>query len=73
MTEKEFKKLLIDLDVEIQAIAEEIGISPWAVTLYFRGQLTSRTRRAEIRKYLARRARERGVDLPEFWMDAEAA
>lgn len=73
MSEKDFKKLLIDLDLSLTEIGRELGISHAAVSYYFQGRLRSSERRAQIKQYLAQRARERGVHLPEFWVDAEAA
>lgn len=73
MDPREFKKLLIDLDLSATEIAREVGISQWALTLYFRNVLKSAQRRSQIKRVLARRARKLGIPLPEFWTDSRAA
>jgi hypothetical protein len=73
MDEREFKKLLIDLGLTISAVARAVGVSRWAINKYFRGELRDPTRRAQIRGFLASRARAVGVRLPRFWLDSKAA
>lgn len=72
MDEREFKKLLIDLDLSLTEIARRAGVSQWAVTLYFRGDRRSPERRRQIKRILAQRAHEMGYALPEFWPDDQA-
>lgn len=73
VTEADFKKLLIDLEVSLSDVARAVGISSWAVTLYFRGQLHSPATRQGIKKYLTRQARRRGIRLPRFWTESKVA
>jgi len=72
MDEKGFKKLLIDLEFTRGSLGEEVGISAWAVTLYFRGELRSTTTRARLKRVLSGRAGKLGIQLPRFWEDAAA-
>lgn len=65
LTESEFKKLLIDLEIDRVEIADVVGISSWAVTLYFRGRLKNPEKRAAIGRVLRGRARQRKIDLPK--------
>jgi hypothetical protein len=73
VTEKEFKKLLIDLDTSLSEIGRALGKSPWTVQLYFRGTLRNEKRRGQIKAFLEKRARKLNVDLPEFWAEEEIA
>lgn len=73
MDAREFKKLLVDLDLSAAEIGRNVGISKWAVVLYFRGDLRNPERRKQIRRVLADRAREVGMVLPEIWPDDKAA
>ncbi len=72
MDEKGFKKLLIDLEWSREDLGQAAGISGWAVTLYFRGNLQAETTRVRIKQVLRDRARRMGVTLPRFWEDAAA-
>lgn len=72
MDEKDFKKLLIDLDLTLTEVGVEAGIGYWAVTRYFRGELASSETRSRIKRFLVTRARQRGIDLPPFWEDVAA-
>ncbi len=72
MDEKGFKKLLIDLELNATDLARSVGVSQWAVTLYFRGALQAATTRARIKRVLRDRARTMGITLPRFWEDAAA-
>ncbi len=67
---KDFKKLLIDLDLTLTEIGEEVGVSYWSITRYFRGELRNRERRIQIKRVIRQRAEEKGVALPEFWAEA---
>lgn len=69
MSEADFKKLLIDLGMRQRDVARAIGISDWGVQRYFRGELRNPARRRQIKRVLARRARQCGVALPDFWPD----
>lgn len=73
MTAREFKKLLVDLDISAAEIGRTVGISKWAVVLYFRGELKNPERRRAILDVLERRARQVGIKLPEIWPDAQKA
>jgi hypothetical protein len=68
---KQFKKLLVDLDMTQTEIGEAVGISQWAVTRYFRGDLKNPKTRNRIRRVLQRRAKQKGVSLPPFWQDRQ--
>lgn len=70
MDEKEFKKLLIDLDTSATEISREVGISVWGVIRYFRGELRNPKRREQIKRALQTRAEKLGIELPEFWEEA---
>ena len=72
MGEKAFKKLLIDLELNLSEVGRKVGVSRWAVTMYFRGNLRSETTRRAIKRVLRARAREVGVVLPQFWEDVAA-
>ncbi len=72
MDEKAFKKLLIDLDLSLVDVAHSVGVSQWAVTLYFRGNLSAANTRARIKQVLCDRAVVLGITLPSFWEDAAA-
>lgn len=72
MDEKAFKKLLIDLELNHAEIGRRVGVSKWAVNLYFRGRLRSETTRRAIKRVMRERAREVGIPLPKFWEDAAA-
>lgn len=72
MEEKAFKKLLIDLELTLSEIGRRVGVSHWAVGLYFRGQLRAETTRKAIKRVLRERAREKGIQLPKFWEDVAA-
>lgn len=69
MDRKQFKKLLIDLDLSITEIGAEVNLSRTGVRMYFDSALRDRTRRRQIRAVLARRAREVKVPLPDFWSE----
>lgn len=71
--ESDFKKLLIDLGLTLSDVARPVGITSWAVTLYFRGKLKAPETRVAIKKVLVRRARRRGIPLPRFWPDSKTA
>lgn len=72
MEEKGFKKLLIDLGLSLRELADEVGVSQWAITLYFRGTLRSDVTRRRIKRALQRHARAEGIQLPKFWEDVAA-
>lgn len=64
---KQFKKMLIDLDMTQTEIGDAVGISQWAITRYLRGELKNPAMRTRIRRVLLRRAKERGIELPPIW------
>lgn len=72
MNERDFKKLLIDLNLSITDIALAVGVSRTAVRKYFRGQMHKAERRAAIKAVLAQTARKQKVQLPLFWQQKKA-
>jgi response regulator of citrate/malate metabolism len=72
MDERDFKKLLIDLDLSIAEIGRAVRLSRTGVRKYFRGELRDHARRAQIRSVISRRSRQMRVQLPEFWQDQDA-
>jgi predicted transcriptional regulator len=72
MDEREFKKLLIDLGLSTAEVARAVGLSHTAVRKYFSGELRDDGRRAQIRRVMGRRAKEKKMRLPEFWQDQVA-
>ncbi len=72
-THKDFKKIMIDLDLTLRTTGAGVGISGQAVNMYFMGRSRSPERRAQIRAFLEARAEQMGIVLPEIWPETGEA
>jgi AcrR family transcriptional regulator len=71
MARAEIKKLLIDLDTSVAAIARSIGRKRPTVYAYFDGRLKKPAVRRSIQRFLDRRGKALGYAVPRLW-DADA-
>lgn len=68
MTEKDFKKLLEDLQMNQADLGRMVGRTRQAVRFCLRGDTKSWDMRGRIRRVLEERATELNVPIPDFWL-----